>query len=206
MQMLEASGIVLSKNERHESVSIIDSISVLAFHVLEKIVLDNRVLSHGSVLSGGSSSGCTVTKSENVLVLFVLKSVFVNINKSLIIEETISLKLSLRLARWVNASREEVFLDNLTIVNILENSNFLTVFVLVNLSHLPSEHHIDTSLVALIKGNLISIRESVDLLVGSPELNLSVSGSSTNKLVLSHKVFVVKSIEVGTFTLVWELR
>lgn len=206
VQMLEASSIVLSKDERHESVSIIDSISVFAFQVLKKIVLDNRVLSHSSVLGRGSSSGCTITKCKNVLKLLMLKSVLVNINKSFIIEETISLKLSLRLARRVDASREEIFLDNLTIVNILEYSNLLTVFVLVDFSHLPSEHHINTSFVALFKGNLIGIRESVDLLVGSPELNLGVSSCSTNKFVLSHEVFVVKSVEVATFTLVWELR
>lgn len=206
VQVLEAGGVVLTQDQRHEGVSIIDSVGVLAFHELKQVVLDNGVLGHSSILSGSGTSGSAVTESEHVLESLVLKSILVDINKTLIVEETSALKLLLRIAGRVNASREEVFLNGLTTVNVLEDGDLLVIFVLVHLDHFPSEHDIDTSLVALVKSNLVSVRESEDLLVRGPELDLCVLSSSANKFVLSHEVLIVESVEVTTFTLVWELR
>lgn len=205
VQVLEAGGVVLSQDHGHEGVSIIDSVGVLTLHVLKKVVLDNGVLGHSSIHGRGGTSGSAVTESEHVLIVLVLKSVLVNINKTLIIEETGTKKFLLRIAGRVNTSGEEVLLNGLTTVDVLEDGNLLVMFVLVDLSHFPSEHDIDTSLVALIKSNLVSVWESEDLLVRGPVLDLCILGSSTNKFILSHEVFVVESIEVATFTLVWEL-
>jgi len=206
MQVLEAGGVVLTQDQRHEGVSVVDSVSVLAFHVLENVVLNNGVLGHSSILSRGSTSSGAVTESEDILESFVLKSVLVNINETLIIEEASAQKLLLGIAGRVDVSGEEVLLNNLTTVNILEDGNLLVVLVLVNLNHFPSEHNIDASFVALVQSNLVGVRESEDFLVGGPELDLGISGSSADHFVLSHEMLVVESIEVATLTLVWELR
>jgi hypothetical protein len=59
--------------------------------------------------------------------------------------------------------------------------------------------------VALIKSDLVGIREFENLSVRGPVLDLGILGSSTLELILSHEVFVIKGIEVSTLTLVWEL-
>lgn len=150
VQVLEASSVGLTKDQRHEGVSIVDSVAVFAFHEIEKVVLDNRVLSHSSILGGGGTSGGAVTESENVLEYLVLKSVLVDVNETLVVKETSTLKSFSRIAGRVDVSREEVFLNNFTTIDVLEDGDLLVMLVLVDLGHFPSEHNIDTSLVALI--------------------------------------------------------
>lgn len=79
------------------------------------------------------------------------------------------------------------------------------MFNLLDLDHFPAEHDFDSTLVALIKGNLIGVRELVDLLVGGPVLDTGIGSSTAVKSVHSLEVLVVGSVEVGTFTLVREL-
>lgn len=205
VQVLEAGGVVLTQDQRHEGVSVVDGVGVLTIHKLKKVVLDNRVLGHSGILGRGSTSGSAVTEGEDVLESLVLKSVLVNINKTLIVKKTSAQEFLLGIARRVNVGREEVLLNDLTTVNVLEDGDLLVILVLVNLGHFPSEHNIDTSLVALVEGDLVGVRESEDLLVRGPVLDLCVSSSSTNHLILSHEVLIVESVEVATLTLVWEL-
>lgn len=96
-------------------------------------------------------------------------------------------------------------LDNISSVNIFESGNLLSEFIDVDLGHLPSKINLDTALPALLKDNLIGIRELEDLLVGSPVLNLSARGRSSQSNVLSQVRLVVKSIEVTSLTLVGSL-
>jgi hypothetical protein len=206
VQVLEAGGVVLTQDQRHEGVSVVDSVGVLTIHKLEKVVLDNGVLGHSGILSRGSTSSGAVTEGEHVLEGLVLESVLVDIDETLFVKEASALELLLRIARRVNASGEEVLLDGLTAINVLEYGDLLVILVLVDLDHFPTEHNINASLVALVKGNLVGVGESEDLLVRGPELDLCVLSSSTNHFVLSHEVLIVESIEVATFTLVWELR
>jgi hypothetical protein len=79
------------------------------------------------------------------------------------------------------------------------------MFVILYLKHLPSEHHINATFVALFQGNFISVWESVNFLVWGPVLDAGVVRGATVKLVLSHKVLVVKGIEISAFAFVWEL-
>lgn len=132
----------------------------------------------------------------------MLESVFVDINSTLGVSETgVSEELS-RLGGRVDASGGESLLDDLVSVNVLHDSNLLTVFVLLDLKHFPAEHHIDASLVALFEGDLVGVWELVDRLVGGPVLDSSVGGGAALNLVLSHEVLIVKSVEITTLTLV----
>ena len=80
------------------------------------------------------------------------------------------------------------------------------MLVLVNLDHFPSEEDFNTSFLALIESDLISVGELEDLLVGGPVLNAGVLGSASLKNVLAEEMLVVESVEVGAFALVGELR
>jgi len=76
----------------------------------------------------------------------------------------------LGLAWWVDTSCEEWLLNDFAVVNVFENSNLLVVFVVLDLNHFPTEHHINVSLVTFIKSNLVCVGKLVDLLVWGPEL------------------------------------
>lgn len=111
----------------------------------------------------------------------------------------------MRLTRWVNASSVKIFLDNGSGVNIFENSDLSLELVMFDFKHFPSEHNIDATLLALFEGNFVGIGESVDLLVGCPVLNASVVSGTAMKLVLSHEMLVVESVEISSFALIGEL-
>lgn len=81
--------------------------------VIEDIVLDYRVLSLSCILSSGQVAADAVTERKDVLVLFVLQGVFVNIHKSEIVSEARVDDELLRLAGWVDASSEEGLLNDL---------------------------------------------------------------------------------------------
>jgi len=81
--------------------------------VIEDIVLDNRVLSLSCILSSRQVAADAVTECKDVLVLFVLQGVFVNIHKSEIVSEARVDDELLRLAGWVDASSEEGLLNDL---------------------------------------------------------------------------------------------
>jgi hypothetical protein len=81
--------------------------------VIEDIVLDYRVLSLCCILSSRQVAADAVTECKDVLVLFVLQGVFVNIHKSEIVSETRVDDELLRLAGRVDASSEEGLLNDL---------------------------------------------------------------------------------------------
>jgi len=91
----------------------------------------------------------------------------------------------------VDIGVEEWLFDNFRGVNVLEGGNLFSMSVDVNLEHFPSKHNINSSLVALFKSDLISIRELVDFLVWSPVLDSSIGSGSSLELILSKEGFVV---------------
>jgi hypothetical protein len=111
----------------------------------------------------------------------------------------------MRFARWVDASSVEVLFDDGSGINVLENSDLSFVLVSLYFKHFPSEHDIDAAFVALLKGNFVCIWESINFLIGGPVLDAGVVGGAAVKLVLSHKVLVVESVEISAFALVGEL-
>lgn len=60
--------------------------------------------------------------------------------------------------------------------------------------------------MALVEGNLVSVGELVDFLIGGPVLDASVSRGATVKGIKSLEMLVVGSVEIATLTLVGELR
>ena len=102
----------------------------------------------------------------------------------------------MRLAWWVNHSCEEIFFNNFTRVNVTEGGNLLTMLVALNLDHLPSEEDFNTSFLALIEGNLVSVGELENLLVWCPVLNAGVLSGTSLKHVLAEEVFIVEGIEI----------
>jgi hypothetical protein len=171
MQVLEVGSILVSEIEWHKRVTIVNCIALLAVQVLQNVVLNNWVLVDCcNVGSGKVFSSNAVSEGEDVLVLLVLKSVLVNINEALMVTKTRISDQLLGLAGWVDASCEEWLLNDFTIVNVFENCNLLVVLVVLDLNHFPAEHHIDVSLVTLIKSNFVCVGEFIDLLVRGPEL------------------------------------
>lgn len=105
--------------------------------------------------------------------------------------------------RWVDGGGEEWLLEDLTGVNVLEGGKLLTNLGFMDLYHFPSEHDIDTSLPALVEGNLVGIAELEDLLVWGPVLDFGAGTGSSLELILSHEGLVVEGVEVAAFSLVW---
>jgi hypothetical protein len=206
VQVLEITGIRVAEIEGKERVSIIYAVQFLAIHELLNILLDNRSLVDSSCLGSGGIDTNAITKGEDVLITLVLKSIWVDIYDTFLIGNTWGNKLLMRLAGRVNHTSEEVLLDNLSWVDVAEGCNLLTVLVLSDLNHFPSEEDFDSSLLALFKSNLVSIWELEDLLVGSPILNAGIFGCTSLKNILPKEVLVIESIEVRAFTLVWEGR
>ena len=83
VEVLEVRGIGVTKIERHEGVTIINSIKLAAFHELLNIVLNNWSLVNGCSLGSGGVNANAVTESKDVLETLVLKSIWVNVNNTL---------------------------------------------------------------------------------------------------------------------------
>ena len=206
MKVLEVASVAVTKKEGHESCSIVDSVAILSIQIFEHVVFNNWALVHCTTLSTSSLKSNSVTECKNILILFVLKSVFIDINTTAYVCETSISEELVRFRWWVNAGSVEWLLDDFFSINILEDGNLLVVLIFLNFEHFPSKHHIDATFMTFIKSNLVCVSELIDFLIRSPELNSSVCSSTTLHLVLSHEVLVVKGVEVSTFTFVWELR
>lgn len=80
-------------------------------------------------------------------------------------------------------------------IHILESSDLFSKCVSLDLDEFLAKEHIDLSLLALFKGNVISISVLEDVLVGSPVLNSGILGSSSEKSLLPELVLVVEGEE-----------
>jgi hypothetical protein len=169
-------------------------------------VLDHWKLLLSSNLSSGGVSSNTISEGEHIFKLFVLKSVRINVNQSFPVSKSTLYKVSVGLGWWVGNQGEEVFLDSLTRVDILEGSDFDSIFLSINFNEFPSKVNVNVSLVAFVKYEFVGIREFEDFFVWSPELDASVLGCSLLELVKSENMFIIEGIEIGTFSFVWELR
>jgi len=203
VQVRESSAVRVTEVHGHVRESIVDGVAVSSTEVAQNVVFHNGRLSHSSSVGTGSLSTDAISEGEDVLVVLVLHGVFVNINTTVRITKVRDVRKEfVGSGRRVNHGREERFLDDFVSVNVSEDSDFLTGFSSLDFGHFPSEHNINVTLSALVKSNLISISEFIDVLVGSPVLHASRVGGTSVHLVLSHEVLVVKSVEVGAFTLV----
>ena len=105
------------------------------------------------------------------------------------------------LAWRVDVRGGEVVLNGRSCINVLEGCN-ISRTVVVHFEELPAQVDLDTALLALFKGNLVSIREGIDELVGGPVLDLATLGRKIEKLILAVEPLVVEGVEVGALTLV----
>jgi hypothetical protein len=76
--------------------------------------------------------------------------------------------------------------------------------VAFDFGHLPTEHDLDTSLLAFIKCNFIGIVELINLLVRGPVLNTTAWCCTALQLVSAKEMLIIKSVEVRALTLVGE--
>lgn len=74
----------------------------------------------------------------------------------------------MRQTSWVDIDVREWVLFDRRGVNVLECTNLLTGSVLLDLEELPAKVHIDASLAALLKGDIVGVWELVNPLVWSP--------------------------------------
>jgi hypothetical protein len=80
VRVLERSHVRGADPHWHERIAVINSVDFLTVQVPENVVFDNWVLRHRRMVSSGVLSTDAVSKSEDVLILVVLKSVLVHIN------------------------------------------------------------------------------------------------------------------------------
>jgi len=169
-------------------------------------LLDNRGLVDSSSLGPGGINTNAISECEDVLITLVLEGIWVNIDDTFGIGNAGGNKLLMRLARRINNTSEEVLLNNLTWVDVAESGDLLSILVVSNLGHFPSEEDLDSSLLAFLESNLVGIGELIDLLVGSPELDAGILGGTSLKNILAKEVLVVKSIEIRALSLIGESR
>ena len=105
------------------------------------------------------------------------------------------------LAWRIDVRGGEVVLNGRSCINVLEGCN-ISRTVVVHFEELPAQVDLDTALLALFKGNLVSIGEGIDELVGGPVLDLATLGRKIEKLILAVERLVVEGVEVSALTLV----
>ena len=174
-KVLEAGSVGVGEVERHVRVSVVDAVQLLALHEVEHVVLDNWALSVGGVHGSGRLTLDGISEGEDVLESGVLESIGVYIDEAAVVGNAGFNELFVGDGGWVDVGTEEWLFNNFSVVDISEGGDLLSDVVSVDLGHLPSEHDIDASLVALVKGDFVGVGESVDFLVGSPVLDSGTS-------------------------------
>ena len=84
IQVLEAAHVRVSEVEWHIGVSVVDCTELFSFEEGLYIVLHDRCLNVGSVLSPRRLSIDAITESKNVGISLMLESVRANINHSIL--------------------------------------------------------------------------------------------------------------------------
>lgn len=172
---------------------------------IQHIVLNNSILSDSCMLRPGQISTDAVSESEDVLVLIVLQCVFIHIYQAVRIAKTRVSNHSLWFAWRIDVAIEKCLLEDLACVDIAEDRNLLMGVVFLDLDHFPAKADINTALVALIQGNLVGVREPVDLLVGCVVLDSGAVRGCLLQLIHPEVALVVKCVEVSALSFVWEV-
>ena len=161
----------MAEVERHIAKAIVDSVQLLSSEELLDVVLHDGDLCVGSVHCPCGLSADAVSKGENVGESFVLKSVAVHVNHAVATGDARVEELLVSDTSWVDIRMVEWVLEDFSAINVLESGNLLTDFTIVDFLKLPSEHNFDSSLVAFVKSDFVSITEFINFFVWSPVLN-----------------------------------
>ena len=203
MQMLETCRIGMTQKEWHKSVSIINTVHFLSLKEFKNVVLYNWILSNCCRLSTSCFKTNCITKSKNIVIFFMLECIFVNINSTVSIGKTSISKEFMRVTWWVDACWDKIFFNCNASIYIFKCCDLLSNWVFLNLNQFPSKHNFNSSFMTFIKCNFVCIRETIDFLIRCPILNSWTSWSTSLNLIHSHKVFIITSIKIGTFTFIW---
>jgi hypothetical protein len=203
VQVREGCAVRVTEVHGHVGVTVPNGVTVLSVEVVQNVVFDDRLLGHGGSLSSCGVSSNAISESKDVLVVLVLESVLVNINSTVGVTEVGDILEDLvGLGRRGDHGAEERLLDLFVGIDVSENGDLLSSFGSLDFDHFPSEHNLNVSLGALFESDIVSVRELINVLVGSPVHHASRSRRASVHLILSHEVLVVESVEVRSFSLV----
>jgi len=172
--MLEVVSIGVAEVEWHVSISIIDTVQSFTIHELLNVMLDDGVLGMSSMLGSSGRSLNAVTEGKDILESSVLEGIWVDIDEASVVGNTSFNEFGVWLRWWVDVHVHEWMLHSFTAVYVFESSNLFADLGHVNLDHFPSEHNINSSLVAFVESDFVGIWEFEDFLIWGPELDSSV--------------------------------
>jgi hypothetical protein len=125
VQVREVGCLTVTEEERLVRVAVIHTVEFFALEETDQVVLNNWVLSDGCVVGTGGFEADSVTEREDILELVVLESVLVHVHQAFLVTKAGLSDNGDRLGGGVDATGEEVLLNNLVSVNVSENSNLL---------------------------------------------------------------------------------
>lgn len=118
--------------------TIMDAVTVLALMEFKQVVFNYGRLAHSCVLGTGGIAGNAVTESKDVLMLFVLQCVPVDVNAAADISQTSISNPLVRLALRVEYTRSEILFDNFSTIDVFENGNFLVNLIEFDFKEFPA--------------------------------------------------------------------
>lgn len=125
VQVGEVGCLAITEEERLVRVAVVHTVEVFTLQETDQVVLNNRVLSDSSVVGAGGFEADSVTEREDILELVVLESVFVDVHHAVLVTEAGLSDHGDGLGGRVDASSEEILLNQLVSVNVSEDSNLL---------------------------------------------------------------------------------
>lgn len=166
--MLEAGHVGVTEHKWHVGVAIINCAKLFTLEVCLHVVLHNWRLGMCGMLSPGGLSINAISESEDVGESLVLKGIWADIDHAVSTRNTRIYKLLMWHTIWIDVDMCEWMFFDLCSVNMLECTNFFASCIFLNFKEFPAKVHINTSLGALLKSDLVSIWEFVDPLVWGP--------------------------------------
>ena len=125
VQVREVGCLTVTEEERLVRVAVIHTVEFFALEEADQVVLNNWVLCDGCVVGTGGFEADSVTEREDILVLVVLESVLVHVHHAVFVTKARLSDNGDRLGGGVNATGEEILLNNFVSVNVSEDSNLL---------------------------------------------------------------------------------
>jgi len=104
VEMREGGSMGVAHEKWEVRVSIIDSIRILSVHESENVVFDNWRLGHGSSTRSSDVSSNGITEGKDVFESFVLEGIWVDIDQTIRISDTVVDEVLPWLTWWIKVS------------------------------------------------------------------------------------------------------